>query len=236
MSVSVGPNDATAGLVLYLDAANNKSYPGSGTAWTDLSGNGNHVTLFNSPTYGAQGFVFNGTTQYAVTNSNLDLSGTKAITIEIFCKTVSTTAMILEHSTNANSNSAFFVLTGPDSGAPTGVVEFTDHGAAGYNVVYTNSVLNTGNWFSCCGVFDRNQSGTNQNTLYTNGLLTTVQSPTYTATITENFGSFNLYIASRAGSSTFFPGTISAIKIYNRALSATEIAQNFQAHRGRYGI
>jgi hypothetical protein len=46
-----GPNIITDGLVLYLDAANPKSYPGTGTVWSDLSGNGNNGTLTNGPTF-----------------------------------------------------------------------------------------------------------------------------------------------------------------------------------------
>jgi len=62
-----GPNIVTSGLVLQLDAANTKSYPGSGTTWTDLSGNGNNGTLTNSPTFSSANggiFTFNGTNQF----------------------------------------------------------------------------------------------------------------------------------------------------------------------------
>ena len=62
-----GPHIATDGLVLYLDAANIKSYPGSGTTWSDLSGNNNSGTLTNGPTFstGSLGsIVFDGTDDY----------------------------------------------------------------------------------------------------------------------------------------------------------------------------
>ena len=56
-------NVITRGLVLHLDAGNKNSYSGSGSTWTDLSGNGNHGTLYNSPTYssldGNGSFAFN---------------------------------------------------------------------------------------------------------------------------------------------------------------------------------
>ena len=51
MALSHSPSIITQNLVLCLDAGNSKSYPGSGTTWTDLSGNGNNGTLRNSPTY-----------------------------------------------------------------------------------------------------------------------------------------------------------------------------------------
>lgn len=51
MSIYGGPDIITDGLVFCLDAANSKSYPGTGTAWTDLSGNDNNGTLTNGPTF-----------------------------------------------------------------------------------------------------------------------------------------------------------------------------------------
>ena len=63
-----GPKIVTSGLVLCLDAANKRSYPGTGTTWTDLSGNSNNGTLTNGPTFSAgnQGsIVFDGTNDYA---------------------------------------------------------------------------------------------------------------------------------------------------------------------------
>ena len=58
MSVYAGPEIVNDGLVLCLDAANSRSYPGSGTAWTDLSGNGNNGTLFGTPSFTASPSYF----------------------------------------------------------------------------------------------------------------------------------------------------------------------------------
>lgn len=56
MSSHAGPTIVTSGLILDLDVANPKSYPGTGTAWNDLSGNGNHFTLDGTITYNATGY------------------------------------------------------------------------------------------------------------------------------------------------------------------------------------
>lgn len=85
MAVSYNPKISTNGLVLCLDAANPKSYPGSGNTWFDLSGNRNHATLFNSPTFSRNGanqlaFTFNGTNQYASMPSTSSLT-TSTVTI-----------------------------------------------------------------------------------------------------------------------------------------------------------
>ena len=64
MAIFYNPRTITDGLVLCLDAANRKSYPGSGTTWTDLSGRGNTGTLTNGPTYSSANggsIVFDGT-------------------------------------------------------------------------------------------------------------------------------------------------------------------------------
>ena len=68
-------NIVTNGLVFYLDAANKLSYPGSGTAWVDLSGNGNNGTLTNGPTFSsnnAGSIVFDGVDDYVGRNSSIN--------------------------------------------------------------------------------------------------------------------------------------------------------------------
>ena len=77
MAISYNPSSVTSGLVLCLDAGNTKSYPGSGTTWTDLSGNGNTGTLTNGPTYSSANggsFVFDGTDDYASISGSITVS------------------------------------------------------------------------------------------------------------------------------------------------------------------
>jgi hypothetical protein len=66
MGILAGPTIIDDGLVIILDANDKNSYPGVGTSWYDLSGNGNHATLVNSPTFNSLGyFTFDGTNDYA---------------------------------------------------------------------------------------------------------------------------------------------------------------------------
>ena len=77
MAIFYNPRTITDGLVLALDAANTKSYPGSGTTWTDLSGNGNNGTLTNGPTYNSSNLgslSFDGIDDYSTLTSNYTLS------------------------------------------------------------------------------------------------------------------------------------------------------------------
>ena len=74
MAIKHSPRIVTDGLVLYLDAANTKSYPGSGTTWTDISGKSNNGTLTNGPTFdsGNKGtIVFDGSNDYVSETSGL---------------------------------------------------------------------------------------------------------------------------------------------------------------------
>ena len=74
MAVGYNPRIVTDGLVLCLDSANTKSYGGSGTTWTDVSGSGNNGTLYNGPTHtsGADGyFTFDGSNDYSQLSDTL---------------------------------------------------------------------------------------------------------------------------------------------------------------------
>ena len=74
MSLSHSPSIVTTGLVMCLDAANQRSYPGSGTVWTDVSGNGKNGTVTNSPTYSAANggiFILDGVNDYIALPSQM---------------------------------------------------------------------------------------------------------------------------------------------------------------------
>ena len=70
MAFSRGPKIVTDGLVLYLDAVNTNSYPGSGNTWSDLSGNGNDFIIYNSPTHDGSNFTFDGNNDYIFATLN----------------------------------------------------------------------------------------------------------------------------------------------------------------------
>jgi hypothetical protein len=81
MAGNVAPNTVTNGLVLYLDAGNTNSYPGTGTSWRDISGNSNNGTLTNGPTFNSANLgsiVLDGTDDYVNcgNNSSINITGT----------------------------------------------------------------------------------------------------------------------------------------------------------------
>jgi surface protein len=228
--------DLVPGMALHLDAGDVSSYPGSGTAWTDLSGNGNHGTLNNGIGYtSADGgaLVFDGGDDFFVTDSNLDLSDTDKITVQIILKSsLSDVRISLEHSANWNSNNAFGLVFGYTGGK----MYVTDHNQ-GYNTSLTSSNMIDSNWHFFGTTLDRSLGTNNQNVVYVDGVLN--DGGTISGQTTDNsgnYGNFPLFIGSRAGSSYFFNGKIAHVLIYKRVLTAAEMQQNFNALKARYGL
>ncbi len=224
MALAHSPSIITNGLVLCLDAANRKSYPGSGTTWTDLSGRGNNGTLVNGSTYnsGNNGsIVFDGVDD-AVRVSNPSISKSCSICfwfkhnspgtwkdIFTFQTSADLTASRVEHDGNIlNSNQYNWY----GEGFVAGTVLFTHTGA---NFDYISLI------------FDANNA-----TCYKNGVQTA-------QTVSSNFASASFIDMGKrldAGDRAPWKGNIACFSIYNRALTAAEIQQNFNALRGRFGI
>lgn len=226
-------------LILYLDAANPRSYPGSGTTWYDLSGNNNHFTLYNGPTYSNGAIVFDGTNDYAASNSSLNLSGYSAITVEIWVKCNNAVAsMAIEHTANWNATlGGWGLATNADGNTTLADMNHTNHNGGAGARNYTFSMGS--NWNSHVNIFSTIVDATGRLT-YANGNLQSFTSTggygTSTSTGAGGFVNASLYLASRGGSSIFLNGSISIVKIYTTKQNAAQISQNFNAHRGRYGV
>ncbi|PKH67894.1 hypothetical protein CXF59_05275 [Flavobacterium sp. ALD4] len=228
----------SAGLVMYLDAGNTASYAGSGTTWTDLSGNGNHGTLFGGVGYtsvNSGALVFDGVNDYFVTNNNFNLSSTDKLTVQIILKTANSgEEMIMEHSVNWNANNSFGVIQNSNK-IQFSDIQFTDK--PNYNVRNSVAAINDNNWHLFSATTDRSLNATNQTLIYIDGdAPSSVIDPTLANDNSGNYTSHKLYIASRAGSSYLFNGTIGQVFIYNRVLTAAEIQQNFYAVKLKYGL
>jgi hypothetical protein len=231
MTVAYNPSCVTNGLVLYLDAGNTKSYPGTGTAWTDLSGNANNGILVNSPVFSSNygGILsFNGTNQYADCGYNSIIYNlTTNFTIEVWVMwtgAVATTG-------NGQWMVANVDVSGTIGGFQLGYIPsigfiLSTYGNiqdVRYNIVPT---INT--WYHFVGT----KSSTLGYALYLNGVSVASNSILTAAGVAPS----NLRIAQRQRDNTYFPGNIPLLRVYNRALSATEILQNFSALRGRFGL
>lgn len=213
MGLSHSPKIVTNELVLCLDAANPKSYPGSGTTWTDLSGRGNNGTLTNGPTYSSTNggsIVFDGTNDYG-TSSFATTSG-QAVT---YCGWLYSTETVATYRNFVDSGSTLPMIWWNTSGQ----IEFDTGGNYTTPAVYRNQ------WVY---VALSKPSGSSSASYYVNGVLVGSGSAYTTPALTPSW--FN-----RGGGQTW-KGNCSVIQAYNRALTAAEIQQNFNAFRGRYGI
>jgi hypothetical protein len=226
MGFNYSPKIVTDGLVLYLDAANSKSYPGSGTTWSDLSRGGNNGTLVNSPTFSAANggfFAFNGSNQYA--NCGNPLTFTDSFTISYFFNTTSTGIVKVMMGMYNGSGADWFI--GLDA---SNRLNFS-FGSPSKIDLTTSTTVNDGVWRQGICVYNKSLNST---FIYLNGILqnSTTSIP---ATVTQAGG--NLMIGTFGSNLGFyFPGNIATTQIYNRALTATEVQQNYDAQKSRFGL
>lgn len=231
MAVQYNPGIVTDGLVLCLDAANRKSYPGTGTGWTDLSNTGNNGVLTNGPTYST---LNGGNINFDGTNDTINCgsapqigSSLNALTVEVFLRTsVAGTKLILENGT-AFSSDTFYL-------AQENLTQFTflTHDGTGYDRADASVSYQTNTWYHLVGVWKSNV----RNQLYINAVNVTTNPVGSGVRTTVQNGNTNLFIGSRAGTSLYFSGDIPIVRVYNIALSSNQVLQNFNAQRGRFGI
>lgn len=246
MASSGGPDGISNGLVLAVDAANKISYPGSGTSWYDLSGT-NNGTLTNGPTFSNTNggvIVFDGTDDYVVTN-NVNLSNTNAVSVDMWVKILNYREIpaganiLIELSTNFNSVTTGFVVAIGDDSNPvfnnTYPISIGLQGNVGYNISYWNKTLvNDLNWHHWCCIFDKGQT-TQETFLYIDGISRTGNATVFNNNNTNNFGNLPFYLGGR--SATFNSNVqISNVKIYNRVLTASEVLQNYNELKPRFGL
>lgn len=237
MTLLHAPSIVLNGLVLYMDAANSNSYPGSGTIWSDIIGN-NDATLVNGVGYSSSNLgslTFNGTTQYgsipSVTGIT-DFTSSNNYTIDCWVYLNST-----QNNTQSSDNDVIEKWDGFATRPYPYVIRYlrgTQQMVAGvFNGTTANNAtiqISSNAWWHISSVFNWSSSLL---TLYGNG--GQVQnSGALNATGISNAVAINLM--RRGNGINYATGQISNIKIYNRALSAAEVQQNFNAHRGRYGL
>jgi hypothetical protein len=226
MGIFSGPRTpSTKGLVFALDAANLKSYPTSGTTWTDISLRRNNATLTNGPTFNSANkgsIVFDGIDDYASISNNPSLQITGDITLTSWIQT----------NWNANFNAIL-----DDIGAvpfaswalwitSNGKVGWYDNTAAAWRESATS--VNTNVPVNICSVL----SGTTVR-FYINGVL---DANTYTVPALVS-NSDAKAIGRRADGGGFnFRGNLYYCSIYNRAITSDEAARNFNSMRERFGI
>jgi len=227
MATSYSPKVVTDGLVLFLDAGNRDSYPGTGTTWTDLSRNDNNNTLsgpvFDSNNTGS--LYFDGSNDYA-TKAAINVS---YLTIDVWAKWTQFFSDPNGHALVSNSNSALNgYLLYQSTGAPYNRIQAFIVGTS-ISAFASNSTLSTGAWYNICFTYDGVAVR-----IYLNGALdnSAAAAKGTIATSTANFIIGNAYTTNGSP----FNGNIASVRLYNRALAATEVLQNFNATKGRFGL
>jgi hypothetical protein len=221
--MSVAQSIVTSGLALYLDAGNASSYPGSGTNWNDLSGNGRNGTLTNGPTYSATNggsIVFDGIDDF------VQCAGSLTVTAATFVSWIRR---------NGNQTQYDGILFSRETSV-TGM-NFQVSNQLGY---HWNDNINTYRWQSGLTIPDLTWCMVAVSVTSTAATAYLCQSSGITtATNTVSHGSSllnDIKLAQDDAGSRFFTGNIAISQLYNTALSAEQISQNFAVDRARFGV
>jgi len=239
MSASINPDIVTDGLILCLDAGNPASYPpGSGTVWTDLSGNGNNGTLTNGPVFNSAnkgGIVFDGSNDYVnIGNKSQLFFLDRAFTLSCWARInggTNTYRCFISHDRSTSVNTNIYEI------GISSANKFYYYPGDQANV-YGNTFAPTQNiWYYYAATATPNGASNIDVLLYVNGNLTDTISNRKGPV---DPGSGNLYLGvdapSGANQVSFLNGQIGNVAMYSRTLTAAEILQNYNATKGRYGL
>jgi hypothetical protein len=244
----------TDGLVYHLDAGNKRSYSGSGSTWTDLTGSGIAATLVGSPTYSSANggsLLFDGSTQYATTASSIaSISGTgTSWTIEAFIYYNATNSgggpcIFTNYYTTGNLNMPQMLgaispganVSGVSNPAELQVGYYVRNAPnSSFYVTPEQTPLTSGNWYHIVGTFDR----TNLK-LYINNVLNNTTAST-AGTLLANTAGYRIMTTWNTSNNPagFWGGNLAILRLYSRALTADEVATNYNSARrppSRFGL
>tara|TARA_R100001480_G_scaffold52987_1_gene66238 strand:+ start:2059 stop:4281 length:2223 start_codon:yes stop_codon:yes gene_type:complete len=234
----------TTNIVLDLNASNTSSYGGSGTTWSDVSGNNNDLTLTNGPTFTTRdggAIVFDGANDYAVSalNQAFFQFGTDDYSYGVWVKVDAQGSTGFESvlSSGPSSSNGSWQL---DQYYSNKFRHYLKDGSGGNNEISTITLNNyTSDWFYLFVVNDRSED---ELKFYVNGTLNaTGSSANYGSTDVGNFSSagstnknaFN--VANSRDQNRFMDGSVAQVHVYKgKALSASEVLQNYNATKGNF--
>lgn len=226
MSVYGGPDIITDGLVLHLDAGNSKSYPGSGSTWYDLSGNGNHAIntglYFNDNPKSFQVYQVGDISEIESTNLQ-----PAEITVEImfYLITISDGWLFSCQTSSLSDYNKGYLLRYDN---PTYNLFWQTGRGSTFTRITKSGFLTNSKWHHVVGTFNADQQA-----LYSNGSVQTTTGGSIDYTGVRNVITVGTFATSGAGQTYT---NIGFIKVYNRALSSYEIQHNYNALKGRFGL
>lgn len=222
---------ATSNLVAHYNPDSSASYPGSGTTLYDISGNNLNGTMSNI-SWTDPYFTFNGTnSQVTIADNSLLEPGSSNWTMEAwFNVTSNQTGVILGKFDpgGLSQDVSYSIRIGP-----TGILFAQIGNGSGAYINSTSYTTSTNTWYQVVYVWKTGATKTLET--YINGV--SVGSVNHSLNSILNTSS-NLYIGSYNGGeyAQWFNGEIGATRLYNKALSATEVVQNYNASRATYGL
>jgi len=233
MAFNYSPKVVTDGLVLYLDAANTKSYPGSGITWTDLSRSGNSSELkgptFNSGNGGS--IVFDGTNDFVEIQNQIQFDQTDPFTLSSWVKSSNVSNELIINNENI-LYTGYRLNINVNANIEIGLRSSISDDIA----IETLNSINANTWYHIVGTYDgtSNVSGMK---IYINGVEedTNTISNTLTSSTLSNQRTL-LGIRRLSPPPNPLRGNIANVQIYNRALSAQEVLQNYNATKTRFGL
>jgi hypothetical protein len=219
-------------LMVWVDAGQTSSYPGSGTTWTDLSGNGKNYTLGASPTYnsilGGGVITFAGaSSQYAITAASLFNSTTfNSYTMSLWAYPTGA-GNFVQVNGQTTPNSAYHYSAIEISAA--GVIKFGQW--TGVDTVIATSTQSLNAWYNLVITYN----GTTA-TAYVNGVSVGSTNISWSSPGANTFMALMAIDSTNMGTGAYASGSLGQFMVYNRGLSSDEVSTNFNALRGRYGI
>jgi len=225
-------NIVTDGLVLNLDAGYAPSYPTSGTTWYDLSGNNYDGTLVNGPLYDSGSIVFDATDDFIDTNFNTNFS-TADFTLTSWVYPEFDSALygrpIMTKNGNGGCGIYDFAL---EYGRQSNKFSFIMDGGTGNPNLYSTT-FSKNNWYNAVATREY-LGGTNYKcSIYINGSLNVTTTGNFTGGNGSKMTIGKFVDCNGVGE---WLGKISISGIYNRALTPSEILQNYNAQKSRFGL
>jgi hypothetical protein len=233
-------NIITRGLILHLDSSSPESYPESGTTWSDLSGNGYNATMSGTVPYvaGSPGYFnyIGGNYKFDGNNSLASRISTAVTVISVAHITNMSTRSILFSKYQPSPNPTGYILeVGTASGAWSSSLRWYAAGnSANSNDLRGTTTLNANQTYMFSVTYDQTTAST---TMYANATAISATQAGVGSDSGFSQGNNNYVIGSYQPYFSIYSSMRQYnVMVYNRALSAAEIAQNYNIQRSRFGM
>jgi len=228
MALAHSPKIVTDGLVLCLDAADPKSYPGSGTAWTDRSGNGSNGTLTNGPTFDSTNggsIDFDGTNDYIAISHDSSQSFSGDFSIEAVIKSEGSNAnCIIQKGSGNDYFQEYWLLQDMRGNNNQFIFIMAQSGNSNATYLNTSSILSLNTYYHVVVTVSGSTSK-----IFVDG-----EQKATGSISSRSQSTADLRIGWRVDGFAATNGKIPITKLYNKALTAAEVLQNYNATKGRF--